>query len=418
MNFVPVITHAFAILIGWLLISFACIPDHRPAGNSAFTPRARPASFHRTVPRQTPSPRSLLSAQAETSMDPRRRDELKERIFRDWAKSDPAGMLAHLENRPWLTGLRPPTEDALNALARSHPANLLDHARRNGCNNALFALSANGDPRVALELYLDEPPNTIPSHAFRTLFKSGCALEPEFHCRLDQVTDPAARLAAFLGSAEILLNQKRDDTFFPWLSRHADTLPPEPVATLIAKQFVQDQVDLNRLSQLPDAIRSEALAPTLRRLASHSPPGLDSYQRASLTVFLQNGWLEGRADLANAVITASENHGPGWKHWALELPDNPQWDTLRRNAVQRWARADPTQWNTFTDLPSPALRDAAYAAALHTIDLQGSADRIPWLIDQISDPSSKNRAVETVTKRVKNERINPMTITTGSLGGP
>jgi hypothetical protein len=133
---------------------------------------------------------------------------------------------------------------------------------------------------------------------------------------------------------------------------------------------------------------------------------------------LENGWLEGNLDLANEIISREgRSQGPGdtlatdWKDWALDLPADARWDSLRRTAIRRRALAEPGEWNTFADLPSRDLREAAYAAALHTLDLERDRDRVPWILHQITDPALRSVALKVITERLDNSTDEPFAAT-------
>ncbi len=414
MNFVPVITHAVAILLGWLVVSFATLPD--PVETRAESDPAGPPArnFRSGSSDHRPSPRSLLAAQANMPMDPAARTALKGRILMEWANTDPDGLLRYLHQRPWLGGFENAATKAFETMARTRPDDLLDYAKREGCLLAIGTLCRHGDPRLVLDLLLALPPGVFSSEIFddvlAEVFERGCDLDPTFHERLNAIEDPGTRLKVFKKAARTLLGAMRDDEFYPWIAKHVDTLPSESVAWIVARQLVAGRSDVNDLNRLPDSIRSHAIDSALRSLVSARIYSDESYQRTCFTSFLKNGWLDGRQDLAAVVITEYYEGVPdaklrrtaaaGWKTWALDLPKNPKWDPLRRTAIRRWILETPDAWNAIANLPTKDLRNTAYTAVLHKIDLERDVDRVPWILHQITDPALRNIALEVITERM------------------
>lgn len=411
MNFVPVITHAVAILLGWLLVSFAILPDagRRSADNSPVS--KFPQAFRSSGSIHHPSPRSLLASQAEIPMDPAVRTALKRRILEDWAATDPDGLLRYLDQRPWMAGYDNAATRAFETMARTRPADLLAYAKREGCLKAIGILYQQGDPRVVLDLVRSLPSGTIPDPVLADVFERGCQLDPGFHERISMIENPETRIAVFKQSASTLLDARRDDEFYSWVTRNVDALPTGDLADSISRQLVRSRSDLNGMKRLPESIRPQTIDAALGFLASTHVYIDEKYQQDCLTAYLDNGWLDGRQDLAAAVITTYYQvaHGEdlrravaaGWKDWALDLPVDPKWDSLRRTAIRRWILETPDAWRAIADLPAKQLRSAAYAALVHKLDLEHDGERVPWILHQITDPALRNIALEVVTERME-----------------
>jgi hypothetical protein len=416
MNFIPVITHAVAILIGWLMVSFARLPEPvAPPGNHA-RPDPLTGHFRSGDSPPHPSPGSLLAAQAALPMEPAARTALKRQILRDWATTDPDGLLRYLKHRPWLADPGSAATTALAILARTRPGDLLEYAHREGCGVTIHILGEEGDPRLVLDLYLALPGDTISPGSVARVFKRGCRSDPTFHERLGAVGNPATRLAVFREITRTLLDDKREDEFFPWLGRNMHLVAPADAAALVARQLVDSRSDVANLAHLPDTVRPLAVGSTLRALIDGAIHGDEHYQRACLATFHENGWLTGNVDSAANVITRYYDGVPNgmgdddaiaWKEWALELPANPKWDPLRRTAIRRWVLETPESWRKIAGLPTADLRDAAFTAVMHNLDLNRDGERVPWILHQITDPALRNVALEVITARMAGDPGDP-----------
>lgn len=412
MNFIPVISHAIAILLGWLAVSFATLPDPA-AGPTRGTGHDAPPWALRSGNRHSrPSPGALLARQANIAMSPTARTRLKERILTDWGRTDPDGLLRYLDGRPWLARHTNAATVALQTLARSRPAALRDYARREGCGLALRILGEQGDPRLVLGLLLTLPEGTDTSGNISRVFERGCRLDPGFHACFDEIGDPGTRRQVFRQIVGTLLHDRREDELLPWVAGHIDKIPAAEAVADLAAGIVTQRSDPACLRFLPDKLRELASESTLRALAAGPIQGDEDYHRASLTTFLENGWLARHHEAAGDIIIKhyrGVSNGMGradaiaWKNWSLELPDNPEWGFLRRTAVRRWALEDPGQWETIPDLPGEDLRNAAYAAVAHSFDVGRGAEHISRILEKITDPALRDVATRVATARLHGE---------------
>ncbi len=337
-------------------------------------------------------------------MDPGLRKGIKDRIYRDWADSDPIGLLNYLDGRAW----HGCGDEAFANLARSQPEYLLDYARRHGCLDALHALSSRGDPNVVLNLYLAQKPGSIPASELNTLFAHGLRSDPQFHLNIDRINDPEARTEAFTASAKIWLKLELHDTYFARFKELHETLQLDTITHDFGYHILSNHEDVTQLHSLPENARARVIKEVIEWMPQISPRN-QSYQRSVLTAYLKNGWLDGHIDHARSVILAQvDSKEPdnshladaiAWKDWGLTLPDDDKWQPLRHAAIRRWIVADPTQWQAIIQLPTPALRDIAYTAVLSAIDLEKEAHAIPWIADQIKDPDLKGVALRVISER-------------------
>jgi hypothetical protein len=401
MHYFSVLTHALAITAGWVLLSLA--NQEKPDTPTAHAPTSR-HSLSSPHSRSLTSPRRLLTALTQTSMTPSLREDIKNGIYRDWASSDPIGLLNHLNGRAWnFHG-----KNAFINLARSQPENLLAYARQHGCIDALNILSSNGDPNVILNLYLTQKPGSIPASEFNTLFKQGLRSDPQFHLNINRINDTAARTEAFTATAKIWLELELYDTYFARFKELHNSLQLDTITHDFGYHILSNHKDVNLLHSLPETARGHTIKEIIEWMPQISSRD-ESYQRMALTTCLENGWMDGHIDQALYIIRAgAENEESdnshlaeaiAWKNWGLALPDDGKWEPLRHTAIRRWIVADPTQWKTITQLPTPALRDIAYTAVLSTIDLENEFHQIKWITNQIIDPDLKSIAIRVIDER-------------------
>lgn len=408
MNHFSILTHALAITAGWVLLSMA-----NQKGTDTPTVQDLTSQHSRTSPhtRSHTSPRHLLTALSHASMDPSLRKDLKSDLYRDWASRDPIGLLNYLNGRAWNRH----GGDAFANLAQSQPEYLLDYARQHGCIDALHALSSIGDPNIILNLYLAQKPGAIPANEFKVLFEHGLRSDPQFHLNIDRINDTAARTEAFTATAEIWLGLELYDTYFARLNELHDSLQLETITHDFGYHILSNHEDVNLLHSLPEKAQAHAIKEIIEWMPQISPRD-ESYQRASLATCFENGWIEGHLDSALYIIRArvdneeSDNshlaEASAWRDWGLALPDDGKSQPLRHAAIRRWIVADPTQWKTIINLPTPDLRDVAYTAVLSTLDIEKEVNQIKWIVDQIKDPDIKSIAIQVI-----DERQNPDTDT-------
>lgn len=416
MNFIPVISHAFAILLGWLVVAFATLPDPATAPNHRTGANDAPRSMRPGTRQPHSSPDALLAAQADMPMDPAKRTALKNRILAEWAGTDPDGLLRYLDQRPWLAGNKNAATEALATLARTSPVDLLDYAKREGCQLAIGILYRHGDPRLVLDLHRSLPPDYFSSDVLEgvlgELFARGCETDLGFHQRLDSIEDHSLRLAVFEDVAATLLASRRHMDLFTWLNKQKQPDSSEELLDILAFQIVAQRFDPASLHHLPDDHRDLTVGATLQALGTAQIAGDEHYQLACLTTFLENGWLTRHRESAATVIIEYYRGVPegmgrddaiAWKNWALGLPVDPEWNSLRRTAIRRWALEAPGQWRLIAELPNDDLRNAAYAAVAHSFDLRRDSEHISWMLQQITDPVLRNLATEVASERLASE---------------
>ncbi len=409
MNFFSILTHSLALAAGWMLLSLA---NHGDSGTPSVQEPGRLTDRTSSHFKSRPTPKRLLNALTHTAMDPNLRKGIKNRIYRDWAGSDPVGLLNYLDGRAW----HGCGNDAFANLAQSQPEYLLDYARQHGCLEALHTLSSRGAPYVVLNLYLAQKPGSIPASEFNTLFANGLRSDPQFHLNIDRIDDPERRTEAFTATAKIWLELELHDIYFARLKELHESLQLDTIIHDFGYHILSNREDVTLLDLLPENTRDRALKEVIEWMPQISHRS-QSYQRASLTAYLENGWLEGHIDRAKYIILAQvDSKEPDnshladaveWRNWGLALPDGDKWQPLRHAAIRRWIVADPSQWKAIVRLPSLALRDIAYTAVLSAIDLEKEAHAIPWIVDQVKDPAFKGIALRVISERQNADADDP-----------
>lgn len=361
----PIAGHLAAFAAGCFLAGrFA--PDVTGRGDSS--PPERQDAAAKSAARER-APEDLLGAMVMVPMTPDERYSLRAALYGKWARTDPLGLLKHLEGRAWVSELN--FASPFSALAESRPKELLRYAREAGCTEALKELTGKGDPRANLELLLEDAGYTYPEEVYKDIFERGEEHDPEFHQRIAALPDDAAKRAALRVVAKVMVENLRHDDYFALLRDHGDLIDAEDAAGAFAEIVFEDPARLDHFDSLPEAAQATAVNELVTGLSSRDDS--DREARQLLPLFAERGWLDDqREELAEIVMAnAQDENGepvePGstaWKDWALGLPVEGQGSYLRDLGIARWAMGDPGNEAAFDQLPEPRLQDSARVGAI------------------------------------------------------
>ena len=335
------------------------------------------------------------------------RKQIKRQILRQWAENDPSGLLIYLDSRPWLSGQsfssQGAGEDAFKKLAKTNPDYLLHYAKEHGCFSALSALSDHGNPYSTLHLYLAQDSGSIPPDSFRELFEAAGLIDPEFYRNIISIEEPEVQVQAFQGVSEILFKQHQYQAYFETLKKIHTAQNSTELVLIIADNLITNYADVGLIHSLPEELQDLAIKKTIHLAADVSYPP-SGYKHAFLNTCIENNWIASFEEEAKKVISSDFDDSDAkaalaWKTWALELPNNRELTPLRDTAIRTWILSNPDQWRTIHELPSQTLRDIAYTAVLHEINLEKEADSISWIKAQIQDPALRKSADQAIQER-------------------
>lgn len=373
-------------------------------------PNVQSAGVISDLPAPKATPSDHLRVLAGKTMDGAEWYQLQVRLYEDWAREDPLGLLEYLQDRPWPAS----TFDLpFVELARTNPASLIDFVRQEGCYDALQEIGSlnhrmEGDPNAILGVILSQPKGVLPADTYQRLFNAGTRLDPNFHREIHHITDPEAKMAAYKGATQTLLNLNRRDEYAVWYTKLSD-LPIEPAMEYLTLAMIWSHQPVTFLNELPDEARLSAQQQLLPHLMSEQSA---EYQRRYLTAYVEEEWIVDYIQSARQVISSSHytdqslEEGQAWRDWGQALPPNPKLDPLRNAAIQRWIGMFPDQWQEIADLKSTGLRDVAYLTLLATMDLKENADLIPDVMEQLSAPALVERG-EAILKQRREFKEHP-----------
>lgn len=415
--------HGIALLLGAALA--AVMAHHPSSGTMPLAGAEQNLRGHRAhVEPLKASPRELLAALAETRMSMVRRQAMKQEIYRDWAQSDPHGLLNYLNKRAWPVFSGYQFDRVFIELSRQQPHTLPAYARAYGCQDAMEAIG-HGDPRVALAIVQAEMPGGFRDGFMRDLFERGEQNDPEFHLKIAEISDPEAKSEAINGAAQVMLANRRYDDFFNLLAEEREFVSPEGIGGAFASVMVSSGRvgDLNRMESLPEEVRTIAVKEqlemissdmiffgkrvedfngeeTLRRLLlPHQVDISEEYRLGTMRVLLNHGWHEGmETEISRAIaggdfgIRPNEELAVEWKKWALELPGTDDMESIREAAISRWIKIDKDKVCEIDQLPSQRLRDTAYYALVSGEEGEFFSDDARHWVEKIQDPVLREKA--------------------------
>lgn len=404
-------TYCLAFLGG--LGAMAWVHSERPNSDQVEkTPEAEPRASELASDLPTPKATAAdhLAVLAGKAMDGGEWHRLHTTLCEDWAREDPLGLLDYLQDRPWPSS----TFDLpFVELARTNPEALVRLVRQEGCYDALSEIGAvnhrmKGDPKAILDALLAQPNGSLPPDAFQRLFNAGTRLDPNFFHGIHRISDPTAKMAAYKGATQTLLNLNRRDEFAAWYSKLND-LPIEPAMEYLSLAMIWSRQPVTFLNELPDKARQTAQEQLLPNLMGEQSV---DYQRVFLSAYVEQGWVVDHMQRARNVISSSHytdsslEEAEAWRDWSQALPPDAELDPLRNAAIQRWIGVVPDQWQEVANLERTDLRDVAYTTLLATMDLKKNAEIIPEILRQLSSPALIEKG-EAILKQRRENKENP-----------
>ncbi len=361
----------------------------------------------RPVSEARSSPRELLERMAEVTMESGDRQHLKSKLIKQWAESDPAGLLKYLEHRAWPDRYGE-AGSAFAVLALRDPKGLLHYARAQGCQDALKSLARYGNPDTVLRLFLAEQEKPVPGWAYQEVFQAGAELDPGFHQRVVGIQDSRAREEAFGAAAKGLLEAKQFDECLHWIKSLEDNIPPDRIGAIFGELLASDEASAGWIGSLPATARTAAVAGMVREMTDQSAD-TDDHLMDSLADLYEAGWWgwagedpdwAGKVESAiQSRRTADLSEAEKWRDWALSLPPWDESQILRELGIRRWVSAAPGEWEQFEALPDERLRDVAHAqAALEVAEEQRSA-----ALARIHDPELREATFRELEERKAHE---------------
>lgn len=305
-------------------------------------------------------PREMLRSLAAVPMESQERENLKSEIYSEWSTQDPLGFLAYFEHRPQ-SGYAD-IDAAFPILAKTQPEELLAYARRTGCEDAARKLVEYADPAVVLELLKQDGCERFPKGLLENLVKKGERLDPHFHEKLAEITDPEARKTALAEAASEIESAGRVEDFMLFLGQYPEVLAPDEAGRRVGKLLLMDRRELGRLDALEGEVRAAAVGEIIDSFDDEHVS--EQGQREILAALAARGDLASRRmEVLEAIAEDADEVSPesatAWKGWALSLPAGEESRPLQLASMVRWAISTQAEVGDFASLPDGELRDGA-----------------------------------------------------------
>jgi hypothetical protein len=390
-----VVTHGLSVAIGLCVtVALTKRPELRePQESQSVTTRSDKRA-------RLPTRRGLSSSEsfkstyqelASCSMTSGERKGLRSRLFAEWGKRDPLGLLTFLERtQVW------PEEFSYSMnvgdLERERPDLLLDFSIRNGCEPALSSLHY-GDPVVVSRL-IDALPDEqkgpklleIRDSAYREMGTSG----------IMTATPNADNLS---GAAEAMLEDGRMDEFFDTIGRIDDETTRRNLAESLGEALAEEKPGfdvLSRISPLPKDLQILALSRLFRLTTGETMifPEAREIRRQWIGQLAGQGMAEATTSGIDDLFQAddSENVNREILEWAKTFPADGSWKAVEKETFSEWSRFDPSAMVAeIGAMPDDPLREKLAIGAAKGMRNHGlSGDDGPLLariMSLISDPA-------------------------------
>ncbi len=357
-------SHAGALLLG--LAGAGLVADSVPRVMESVVAvvrspsRARPPQAARLS-----SPEDIRQAIQQLDnepVSPADREALRAQLYDDWARRDPAGLLAFLEQCPvWPESLSPYLP---YGLARERPDLVLDFALRTGSSNAAFALR-DGDPQTVSRLIealpvADVGPRLreIRDHAYQKLGETGATADHPTPAYLQ-------------GLALSLLEQGDLDGFFNQFAAVDDQRIRDDLARQLGHALGGENLDDTTLAiilRLPAEYREAAAYGVSNGSMGYSDyPETRAALRNWIVNLMENGLKESAGNNVRGLFAKDDPRvNDEIAAWIQTLPTEESWLPVTKELVAGWwAHDDAAMVRGLAALPPGAFRDALLADRAH-----------------------------------------------------
>lgn len=350
-------THAIALLLGlagaWIIATFAPQATDTASVVPRASSRARPPGTARlSSPAEFRQACVLFGSQPVSKED---REKLQGQLFEAWARRDPVGLLAYLDQcAVWPESLR---FYWLSDLARTRPDLLLDFAIRNGCDGAANLLT-ECDQQTVVRLIDALPagdvgPRLISNRddASKKLGASGVAAD-----------HPNA--ANLQGLALCRLKEGDIDGFLSQFALVGDHDKQSSLAWELGQELRADKLDgdtLATIMRLPAEYRDPAAHGVFSGPSEY--PETRATLRNWIVKLMENGMKEAAKDAVSGLFV---EHDPRVNDeiaaWIQTLPTEQSWLPLAKElATNWWFRDDAAAATGVATLPPGPFRDELLA---------------------------------------------------------